>query len=163
MYLRFAFEDGAETLEYMAQSMRRKLDLVGVKIGLKGWQAMTRAERLALAHFPVDMDDERAAFVQVLRGFAERAGAKVGTVAAVDAVDARAWGKERVPDAVRAHRAAPQEIGGALHRQVGLHADGRVGHELGHPEALPGLAGAPLGEVARRRGPTTERPSITTR
>jgi hypothetical protein len=104
MYLRFAFEDGAETLEYMAQSMRRKLDLVGVKIGLKGWQAMTRAERLALAHFPVDMDDERAAFVQVLRGFAERAGAKVGTVAAVDAVDARAWGKERVPDAVRARR-----------------------------------------------------------
>jgi hypothetical protein len=36
----------------------------------------------------------RAAFVQVLRGFAERAGAKVETVAAVDA---RAWGKERVP------------------------------------------------------------------
>ncbi len=46
MYLRFAFEDG-------------------VKIGLKGWQAMTRAERLALSHFPVDTDDERAAFVQV--------------------------------------------------------------------------------------------------
>jgi hypothetical protein len=104
MYLRFAFEDGAETLEYMAQSMRRKLDLVRMKIGLKGWQAMTRAERLALSHFPVDADDERAAFVQVLRGFAERAGAKVETVAAVDAVDARAWGKERVPDAVRARR-----------------------------------------------------------
>lgn len=101
MYLRFAFEDGAETLEYMAQSMRRKLDLVRVKIGLKGWQAMTRAERLALSHFPVDTDDERAAFVQVLRGFAERAGAKVETVAAVDA---RAWGKEGVPDAVRARR-----------------------------------------------------------
>jgi hypothetical protein len=49
MYLRFAFEDGAETLEYMAQSMRRKLDLAGAKIGLKGWQAMTRAERLALS------------------------------------------------------------------------------------------------------------------
>jgi hypothetical protein len=97
MYLRFAFEDGAETLEYMAQSMRRKLDLVGVKIGLKGWQAITRAERLALSHFPVDTDDERAAFVQVLRGFAERAGAKVETVAAVDA---RTWGKERVPDAL---------------------------------------------------------------
>ena len=52
MYLRFVFEDG-------------------VKIGLKGWQAMARAERLALSHFPVDTDDERAAFVQVLRGFAE--------------------------------------------------------------------------------------------
>jgi hypothetical protein len=101
MYLRFPFEDGAEALEYMALSMRRKLDLVSVKIGLKGWQAMTRAERLALSHFPVEMDDERAAFVQVLRGFAERAGAKVETVAAVDA---RAWGKERVPDAVRARR-----------------------------------------------------------
>jgi hypothetical protein len=101
MYLRFPFEDGAEALEYMALSMRRKLDLVGVKIGLKGWQAMTRAERLALSHFPVEMDDERAAFVQVLRGFAERAGAKVETVAAVGA---RAWGKERVPDAVRARR-----------------------------------------------------------
>ena len=85
----------------MAQSMRRKLDLVRVKIGLKGWQAMTRAERFALSHFPVEMDDERAAFVQVLRGFAERAGAKVETVAAVGA---RAWGKERVPDAVRARR-----------------------------------------------------------
>jgi hypothetical protein len=101
MYLRFAFEDGAETLEYMAHSMRRKLDLVGVKIGLQGWQAMTPAERLALSHFPVETDDERAAFVQVLRGFAERADAKVETVAPVDA---RAWGKERVPDAVRARR-----------------------------------------------------------
>jgi hypothetical protein len=37
----------------------------------------------------------------VLRGFAERADAKVETVAPVDA---RAWGKERVPDAVRARR-----------------------------------------------------------
>jgi hypothetical protein len=53
----------------MAQSMRRKLDLVRVKIGLNGWQAMTRAERLALSHFPVDTDDERTPFVQVLRGF----------------------------------------------------------------------------------------------
>ena len=101
MYLRFAFEDGAETLEYMALSMRRKLDLVGVKIGLQGWQALTRTERLALSHFPVETDDERAAFGQVLRGFAERADAKVETAAAVDA---RAWGKERVPDAVRARR-----------------------------------------------------------
>src|SRR5258708_40111977 len=99
MYLRFAFEDGAETLEYMAQSMRRKLDLVGVKIGLKGWQAMTRAERLALAHFPVDTDDERAAFVQVLRGFAERAGAQGETVAAVGG---RPSGKGRVPGALPA-------------------------------------------------------------
>jgi hypothetical protein len=101
MYLRFAFEDGAETLEYMAQSMRRKLDLVNLKIGLKGWQSMTRAERLALSHFPVDTDDERAAFAEALRGFAERAGAKVETIAAVDP---RAWSKERVPDAVRARR-----------------------------------------------------------
>src|SRR5258708_39995598 len=98
MYLRFAFEDGAETLEYMAQSMRRKLDLVGVKIGLKGWQAMTRAERLALAHFPVDTDDERAAFLQVLRGFAQRAGAQGETVAA-GALRARA--QKRVPDTAR--------------------------------------------------------------
>src|SRR5216684_6268336 len=101
MYLRFAFEEGAETLEYMALSMRRRLDLVGVKIGLKGWQAMTRAERLALSPFPVETDDERAAFGEALRGFAERAGAKVETIAAVDA---RVWGKERIPDAVRARR-----------------------------------------------------------
>jgi hypothetical protein len=101
MYLRFPFEEGAETLEYMALSMRRKLDLAGVKIGLKGWQALTRAERLALSHFPAETDDERQAFVQALRGFAERAGAKVETIAAVDA---RAWGKERIPDAVRARR-----------------------------------------------------------
>ena len=101
MYLRFPFEDGAETLEYMALSMRRKLDLVALKIGLKGWQAMTHAERLALSHLPVGTDDERAAFVHVLRGFAERAGARLETV---DAVDARAWSKERVPGAVRARR-----------------------------------------------------------
>ena len=111
MYLRFPFEDGAETLEFMALSMRRKLDLVGRKIGLQGWQALTRAERLALSHFPVETDDERAAFVEALQGFADRAGAQVETVAAIDP---RAWGKERVPDVVRARRDVPLEAWSAL-------------------------------------------------
>lgn len=111
MYLRFPFEDGAETLEYMALSMRRKLDLLGLKIGLKTWQALTRAERLALSHIPVDTDDERAAFEEVLRAFAERANETVETVAAVDS---RAWGTEHVPDAVGARRTVLLETWAAL-------------------------------------------------
>jgi hypothetical protein len=100
VYLRFAFEDGAETLEYMAQSMRRKLDLVRVKIGLKGWQAMTRAERLALSHFPS------------IRTTSARRSCKCGPDSPSRRArkskrsqrSTRAWGKERVPDAVRARR-----------------------------------------------------------
>jgi len=111
VYLRFTFEDGVETLEFMALSMRRKLDLVGLKIGLKGWQALTRSERLALSHFPVETDDERTAFAQVLQGFADRAGAKVEAVAPVDA---RAWCREHVPDPVRARRDIPLATWAAL-------------------------------------------------
>jgi hypothetical protein len=111
MYRRFSFEEGAETLEFMALSMRRKLDLVGLKIGLRGWQALTYPERLALSHFPAETDEERAAFVKVLRGFAERAGAAIEEVGAVDA---RAWSRDRVPDAVRARRDVPLEAWSGL-------------------------------------------------
>jgi hypothetical protein len=106
MYLRFSFEDGAETLEFMPLSMRRKLDLAGVKINLAGWQALTLAERLALAHFPVESPEERDAFVEVLRGFCGRAGVKVEPLPG-GPLDGSGWSGQRVPDAVRARRDIP--------------------------------------------------------
>ena len=37
-------------------AVRRKLDRVGVKVGLKQWQALGRGERLAICHLPIDHD-----------------------------------------------------------------------------------------------------------
>ena len=113
MYLRFPFEDGAETLEFMPLSMRRKLDLAGLKIHLAGWQALARAERLALAHLPVESQEERDAFVEVLRGFCARAEVKVEPLPG-GPIDGSGWSGQRVPDAVRARRDIPPERWSAL-------------------------------------------------
>ena len=47
MFRRFDFEkDLYETLELVPLSVRRKLDLAGVKLDSNQWQALSRVERL---------------------------------------------------------------------------------------------------------------------
>jgi hypothetical protein len=102
MYLRFAFEgDVHETLATIPLAVRRKLDLAGLKLSLAGWTALSRAERLAVCHLPVDSGVDLEVYREALRGFAERAG---HPVVALDSgpVDAASWGPARVPAAVAA-------------------------------------------------------------
>src|SRR5207248_8286849 len=75
MYLRFAFEgDVHETLATIPLAVRRKLDLAGLKLSLAGWTALSRAERLAVCHLPVESRADLEIYREALRGFAERAG-----------------------------------------------------------------------------------------
>jgi hypothetical protein len=79
MYRRFAFEgDMHVSLACVPLAVRRKLDLAALKISLAGWQALSREERLALCHLPVDTPEDLAIYGEVLRGFAARAGVPLG-------------------------------------------------------------------------------------
>jgi hypothetical protein len=59
MIRKFKFEDEMhESLQCVPMAVRRKLDRVGLKIGLEQWKSLDRGERLAICHFPVDSADE---------------------------------------------------------------------------------------------------------
>lgn len=74
MMREFKFEDEmATTLACVPMAVRRKLDRVGVKIGLKQWQALGRGERLAICHLPVDRNDERETLRLFISEAVERA------------------------------------------------------------------------------------------
>jgi hypothetical protein len=83
-----------ETLEFMPLSVRRKLDLAGVKLHLKEWQALSRVERMVICHFPVASPEECGVLAAFLR----------------DAVKARA-GTELAIMKPAAHNDAPPDAG----------------------------------------------------
>ena len=59
MIRKFKFEDEMhESLQCVPMAVRRKLDRVGLKIGLEQWKALDRGERLAICHIPTDSADE---------------------------------------------------------------------------------------------------------
>ena len=59
MIRKFKFEDEMhESLQCVPMAVRRKLDRVGLKIGLEQWKSLDLGERLAICHFPVDSDEE---------------------------------------------------------------------------------------------------------
>jgi len=100
MYLRFALEgDVHETLATIPLAVRRKLDLAGLKLSLAGWTALSRAERLAVCHLPVDSRADLEIYREALRGFAERAGHPVVPLEG-GPVDPKTWGPDQVPAAV---------------------------------------------------------------
>jgi hypothetical protein len=97
MYRQFAFEgDVHALLDCVPLTVRRKLDLVGLKISLAGWQALTRAERLGLCHLPADTAADLTIYREVMNGFAERAGVPLTPLADPDAAS-RAWNAATVP------------------------------------------------------------------
>lgn len=82
MFRRFDFEkDLYETLEFMPLSVRRKLDLAGVKLHLKEWQALSRVERMVICHFPVSSPEECDVMAAFLRDAVKtRAGTELATI-----------------------------------------------------------------------------------
>jgi len=70
MIRQFQFETEIyESLSCVPMQARRKLDAVGIKIGLEQWQQLGRGERLMICHAPAAIADEIAA----LRLFIEEA------------------------------------------------------------------------------------------
>jgi len=75
MFRRFDFENEEyATLELIPMSVRRKLDLAGVKLHLNQWQALSRTERLAVCHFPADSSEEREVLAAFLAEAVKRCG-----------------------------------------------------------------------------------------
>ena len=75
MFRRFDFEsEEYATLELVPMSVRRKLDLAGVKLHLNQWQALSRAERLVVCHFPADSSEEREVLAAFLAEAVKRRG-----------------------------------------------------------------------------------------
>jgi len=71
---RFKFDqDVYETLDLVPMAVRRKLDRIGVKIGLEQWQALGRGERLAICHLPANLEEECEAMRLFVREAAMRA------------------------------------------------------------------------------------------
>jgi len=82
MMREFKFEEEmTTTLACVPMAVRRKLDRVGVKVGLKQWQALGRGERLAICHLPIDHDNERETLRLFIAEAVERnCGEKPGTL-----------------------------------------------------------------------------------
>jgi hypothetical protein len=110
MYRRFAMEGEVhDSLDCVPLTVRRKLDLAELKISLAGWQALSRAERLSLCNLPVDTKEDLALYVEVLRGFAARAGVELAPLAEAPIYGA-AWSAAGVAARLRARlREAPSE------------------------------------------------------
>jgi hypothetical protein len=111
MYMRFAFEgDIHDSLACVPLSVRRKLDLGGLKISLEGWQRLSRGERLALCHLSVDSDQERGIYREVMLAFCERASVPLKELEDANA-SSRAWNAPDVPPPVAVRLG---ELGGSL-------------------------------------------------
>lgn len=68
MIRKFKFEDEMhESLQCVPMAVRRKLDRVGLKIGLEQWKSLDRGERLAICHFPVNSAEEVDALAVFIR------------------------------------------------------------------------------------------------
>ena len=59
MFRRFSFEEDIYcSLDCVPMTVRRKLDRVGLKVGLAQWQALGQGERLAVCHLPAEEPEE---------------------------------------------------------------------------------------------------------
>ena len=76
MIRQFQFEaEIYESLSCVPMQARRKLDAVGIKIGLAQWQQLGRGERLMICHAPANSPEECAALrVFINEATMERAG-----------------------------------------------------------------------------------------
>jgi hypothetical protein len=76
MMRKFQFEKEVyESLSCLPMVARRKLDELGIKIGLEQWQQLGRGERLMICHAPTASDEE----AEALRLFIDETLAKFGS------------------------------------------------------------------------------------
>ena len=86
MIRHFRFEQEIyDTLELVPMAVRRKLDKIGIKLGLDQWQALGRGERLAICHLPTNLDEECEALRVFVQESVKRAtGAEAKTLSEAD-------------------------------------------------------------------------------
>jgi hypothetical protein len=73
---RFAFEaEMHDSLTCVPMPVRRKLDRIGLKVGLEQWRALSHGERLAICHLPAtDAEEIDAMSVFIREAVARRCG-----------------------------------------------------------------------------------------
>jgi hypothetical protein len=104
----YAFEgDNVATLDWLPLDVRRKLDLVGLHVGLAAWQAIPLDGRRALVAHRVDRRED-------LEGFTREVRARTTEATGIDPVafDDRPWMR---PDALDRIRARAEALSIAIH------------------------------------------------
>jgi len=103
MIRKFKFEDDMhESLQCVPMAVRRKLDRVGLKIGLAQWKELGHGERLAICHIPTDSREECDALAFFIREtMTRRFGAEPKTLS--DAARASAEPPATAPDQLVGH------------------------------------------------------------
>lgn len=87
----FGFEDeSTRALDYMPLDVRRALDIAGVRLPLRAWQAADVTARQALVSLDVDSDAAVEAFRRAALSMADRAGVTAPTSVPLSAA-ARVW------------------------------------------------------------------------
>lgn len=114
MIRKFKFEDEMhESLQCVPMAVRRKLDRVGLKIGLEQWKSLDHGERLAICQFPVNSAEECDGLAVFIREAMQRRFG-VEPKALTDAQRASAEPPASPPDRVVKHaRAAGFDLSAA--------------------------------------------------
>jgi hypothetical protein len=155
MYRQFLFEgDVHQALDCVPLAVRRRLDLAALKISLAGWQALSRAERLALCHLPTDTEGELAVYREVMQAFCAARGVALKPLGE----SARSWNAPEAPPELRARL---EQLGIALPAAAwrALDEDGRYALvKLADPQREPAKLHAALVELGFASGPASVDP-----
>ncbi len=105
MFHRFRYEaEFYPTLSRLPLDVRRKLDLIGIKLSLKDWLAYSLEERNVLCHLPVESADERRVFTDYLDFLSRKYQGKTAEI--TGAMDSALWSAAQVPEPVAQRSAA---------------------------------------------------------
>jgi len=99
MFHRYAYEaEHYPTLGRLPVDVRRKLDITGIKISLKGWLAIGLEERAVLCHLPCESAEEQQVFTTYLDFLASKYLGR--PTDKTEPMDSALWSEAAVPNAV---------------------------------------------------------------
>ncbi len=99
MFYRYQYEaEFYPTLSRLPLDLRRKLDVTGIKLSLKDWQAFSFEERTVLCHLPCETDEEAQALSNYIDFLSRRYTGK--PIEKIAPLDASLWQPSAVPHAV---------------------------------------------------------------
>lgn len=105
MFHRYDYEaEYYPSLSRLPLDLRRKLDLAGIKLSLKDWQAISHEERTVLCHLDGDYGEALEVFTGYLDFLSRRDLGKA--LEKIAPADARQWSDAAVPQAVAQRSAA---------------------------------------------------------
>jgi hypothetical protein len=161
VYRRFQFEgDIHQSLDCVPLTVRRRLDLAGLKISLAGWQTLTRGERLALCHLPTENEADIAVYREVMQQFCDARGVALKPLPDAD----RVWNAAEPPAPLRTRL---DELAVALAPAAWRALDEESRYalcKLADPQREPAKLQAALIELGLASGPSPldpEAPSCT--